>query len=76
MKASGQRMLKRQIKRIDVEVKALRKERQQLEAIGCFSDRELTAKDAQLAEYDRRIQTLELERNRLQMQYNTGGGRE
>jgi ABC-type phosphate transport system auxiliary subunit len=76
MKASGQRMLKRQIKRIDVELKALRKERQQLEAKGCFSDRELTAKDAQLAEYDRRIQTLELERNRLQMHYNTGGGRE
>ncbi len=75
MWASGQRSLRRQIKQIDAEIKTLRKERQQLETRGCFSDRELAAKDGQLAEYRRRLQALELERTRLQMQFNTGGGR-
>ena len=76
MWASAQRSLRRQIKQIDAEIKTLRKERQQLESRGCFSDRELAVKDEQLAGYDRRIQALEIERNRLQMQVNTGGGRE
>ena len=73
MWASEQSSLRRQIKRIDGELKTLRKERQQLETRGCYSDKGLAAKDAQLAEYDRRIQILALERNRLQLQYNTGG---
>ena len=57
--------LNRQIKRLDTELKALHKERQQVEAQGCYSDRELAAKEAQLEDYDRRIQILELERRRL-----------
>jgi len=76
MWASGQRSLRRQIKQIDAEIKTLRKERQQVESRGCFSDKELAAKDDQLAVYDRRMQALDIERNRLQMQVNTGGGRE
>ncbi len=76
MWASEQRSLRRQIKRIAVELKTLRKERQQIETLGCYSDKELAAKDAQLAEFDRRIQILDLERTRLQLQYNTGGGQD
>jgi chromosome segregation ATPase len=65
--------LRRQIKRLDHELKALRKERQQLEAAGCYSDRELVAKEAAIEDYERRIQIIEIERDRLQFMYQTGG---
>jgi septal ring factor EnvC (AmiA/AmiB activator) len=65
--------LRRQIKRLGSELKTLRKERQQVEATGCYSDRELAAKEATLEDYDHRIQILELERDRLQFMYQTGG---
>jgi len=65
--------LRGQIKRLDSELKALRKERQQVEATGCYSDRELAAKEAAIEDYDRRIQILEIERDRLQFMYQTGG---
>jgi chromosome segregation ATPase len=65
--------LRRQIKRLDGELKTLRKERQQVEAMGCYSDRELVAKEAAIEDYNRRIQILEIERDRLQFMYQTGG---
>jgi septal ring factor EnvC (AmiA/AmiB activator) len=65
--------LRGQIKRLDSELKTLRKERQQVEATGCYSDRELAAKEAAIEDYDRRIQILEIERDRLQFMYQTGG---
>jgi peptidoglycan hydrolase CwlO-like protein len=65
--------LRSQIKRLDSEIKTLRKERQQVEATGCYSDRELAAKEAAIEDYDRRIQILEIERDRLQFMYQTGG---
>jgi hypothetical protein len=68
--------LTRQVKRLDAELKALHKERQQVEARGCYSDRELAAKEAQLEEYDRRIHILELERSRLQLMLHSGGDHE
>ncbi len=68
--------LRRQIKRLDHELKTLRKERQQLEAAGCYSDRELVAKEAAIDDYDRRIQILEIERDRLQFMYQTGGSQD
>jgi hypothetical protein len=68
--------LKRQIKRLDRELKTLCKERQQVEARGCYSDRELAAKEAALEDYDRRMQILEIERDRLQFMYQTGGSRD
>jgi chromosome segregation ATPase len=55
-----------QIKRLESELKTLRKERQQIEVRGCYSDKELVAKEIQLEEYDRRIGILELELDRLQ----------
>lgn len=75
MWASEQRSLRRQIKRIDAELKVLRRERQQVEVRGCYSDKELAAKDQELTDYDRRIQILELERSRLQLHHNAGGER-
>jgi chromosome segregation ATPase len=68
--------LRRQIKRLEYELRSLRKERQQVEATGCYSDRELVAKEAALEDYDRRIQILEIERDRLQLMYHTGGSRD
>jgi peptidoglycan hydrolase CwlO-like protein len=68
--------LKHQVKRLDSELKALRKERQQVEAQGCYSDRELAAKEIELEDYDRRIQILALERDRLRLMYQTGGSRD
>jgi chromosome segregation ATPase len=68
--------LKHQVKRLDGELKVLRKERQQVEARGCYSDRELAAKEIELEDYDRRIQILELERDRLLLVYQTGGSRD
>jgi chromosome segregation ATPase len=65
--------LRRQIKRLAGELKTLRKERQQVEATGCYSDRELAAKEAAIEDYDRRIQILEIERDRLQFMYQSGG---
>ena len=65
--------LRGQIKRLDSELKTLRKERQQVEATGCYSDRELAAKEAAIEDYDRRIQILEIERDRLQFMYQSGG---
>jgi chromosome segregation ATPase len=65
--------LRRQIKRLAGELKTLRKERQQVEATGCYSDRELAAKEASIEDYDRRIQILEIERDRLQFMYQSGG---
>ena len=70
---SEQDSLRRQIKRLDSELKTLHKERQQVEATGCYSDRELVAKEAAIEDYDRRIQILEIERDRLQFMYQTGG---
>jgi chromosome segregation ATPase len=75
MWASEQRSLRRQIKRIDAELKVLRRERHQVEVRGCYSDKELAAKDQELTDYDRRIQILELERSRLQLHHNAGGVR-
>jgi chromosome segregation ATPase len=68
--------LTHQIKRLDGDLNTLRKERRQIEARGCYSDRELAAKEAVLEDYDRRIQILELERDRLQRMYQTGGSRD
>ena len=68
--------LKRQIKRLDRELKTLCKERLQVEARGCYSDRELAAKEAALEDYDRRLQILEIERDRLRFMYQTGGSRD
>jgi len=68
--------LKRQTKRLDRELKALRRERQQADAKGCYSDRELAAKEATLEDYDRRMQILEIERDRLQFMHQTGGSRD
>ena len=65
-----------QIKRLEHELKSLRKERHQVEARGCYSDRELAEKEAALEDYDRRMQILELERTRLQLMHQTGGGRD
>ena len=65
--------LRGQIKRLTGELKTLRKERQQVEATGCYSDRELAAKEAAIEDYDRRIQILEIERDRLQFMYQSGG---
>jgi chromosome segregation ATPase len=65
--------LRHQIKRLAGELKTLRKERQQVEATGCYSDRELAAKEAAIEDYDRRIQILEIERDRLQFMYQSGG---
>jgi chromosome segregation ATPase len=68
--------LKSQLKRLESELKILRKERQQVEARGCFSDRELAAKEAELVDYDRRIAILDLECDRLRFLYQSGGGRD
>jgi predicted nucleic acid-binding Zn-ribbon protein len=68
--------LKHQIKRLERELKTLRKERQRAEAKGCYSDRELAAKEAALEDYDRRIQMLEIGRDRLQFMHQTGGSRD
>jgi chromosome segregation ATPase len=68
--------LKHQIRRLEHELKTLRKERQQVEGRGCFSDRGLAAKEAELEDYDRRIAILDRERDRLQLMYQTGGGRD
>jgi predicted nucleic acid-binding Zn-ribbon protein len=73
MRLSEHDSLRRQIKRLESEIKNLRKERHQVEATGCYSDRELVAKEAALEDYDRRIQILEIERDRLQFMYQTGG---
>ena len=73
MSLSEHDSLRRQIKRLDSELKTLRKERQQVEATGCYSDRELVAKEAAIEDYDRRIQIIEIERDRLQFMYQTGG---
>ena len=67
---------KRQLQGIESELKVLRRERHQVEARGCYSDRELAAKEAELEEFDRRIQRLELERGRLRMRRNTGEERD
>jgi septal ring factor EnvC (AmiA/AmiB activator) len=66
----------RQRKHIESELKMLRRERHQVEARGCYSDRELAAKEAELEDYDRRIQRLELERDRLRLLQETGGDRD
>ena len=68
--------LKHQVKRLESELRVLRKERQQVEARGCYSDRELAAKEAELEGYDRRLEILELERDRLRLMYQTGGSPE
>jgi hypothetical protein len=68
--------LKDQIKRIDHELYTLRKERQRVEARGCYSDRQLAAKEAEIEDYGRRLQILALERDRLQLMYQTGGSRD
>jgi chromosome segregation ATPase len=68
--------LKQQIKHLESELKILRKERQQVEARGCYSDRELAAKEAELEDYDRRLQILKLERDRLQLMYQSDGSRD
>ena len=73
---SKQHPLRQQVKRLEHELKSLRKAYQQIEARGCFSDRELAAKETELKDYDHRIQILELERDRLQRMYQTGGGRD
>lgn len=59
--------LEHQVKRLESELRLLRRERQQVEARGCYSDRELAAKETELVDYERRIQILELERDRLRL---------
>ena len=73
---SKQHSLKQQVKRLEHELRVLDRERQQVEARGCYSDRELAAKESELEDYDRRMQIIELERDRLQRMYQTGGGRD
>jgi chromosome segregation ATPase len=73
---SGRDSLRRQIKRLESELRTLRRQRRHVQARGCFSDRELAAKEAALEDYDRRIQILELERDRLQFIHQTGGSRD
>jgi len=73
---SKQHSLKQQIKRLENELKILDRERQLIEVRGCYSDRELAAKECELEDYDRRLQIIELERDRLQRMYQTGGGRD
>lgn len=73
---SKQHSLKQQIKRLENELKILGKERQQIEVRGCYSDRELAAKESELEDYDRHMQIIELERDRLQRMYQTGGARD
>jgi hypothetical protein len=68
--------IRHQIKRLQDELKTLRKERRLLEAKGCFSDRELAEKEARLEEYSRRIQILELELDRLYLLQHSGAERE
>jgi hypothetical protein len=68
--------LQHQIKRLESELRILRGERQRVEGRGCYSDRALAAKEAELEDYDRRIQILELERHRLQLMHQTGGSRD
>jgi hypothetical protein len=65
--------LKRQIKRLNRELNTLRRERQHAGAKGCYADRQLAAKDIALQDYARRIQILEIERDRLQLTHQTGG---
>jgi chromosome segregation ATPase len=67
---------KRQLKRIESELKMLRRERHQVEARGCYSDRELAAKEAELEDCNRRIQRLELERDQLRLLQDTGLGQD
>jgi hypothetical protein len=76
MWGSKHHSLRQQIKRLDSELKILRKERQQVQGRGCYSDRELAAKEAELNDYDRRLQILELERDRLLRIYQSGGSHE
>jgi hypothetical protein len=67
--------LGRQIKRLERELKTLRKAQQQLEARGCYSDKALAAKEAQLEDYARRMRILALELSRLQLlPYADGAG--
>lgn len=67
---------KRQLKHIDSELKMLRKEGHQVEARGCYSDRELAAKEAELEDCNGRIQRLELERDQLRLLQDTGLGQD
>ncbi len=69
---SKRHSLKRQLKRIESELEVLRRERHQVEARGCYSDRELAAKEAELEGGNRRIQRLELEHGRLRLPQDTG----
>ena len=73
MRVSKPDSLKYHLKRLEHELKILHKERQQVEGRGCFSDRELAAKEAELEDYDRRIALLDRERDRLQFMHQTGG---
>ena len=69
---SKRHSLKRQLKRLESELKGLRRERHQVEARGCYADRELAAKEAELEGCNRRIQRLELEHDRLRLLQDTG----
>ena len=73
---SKRHSLKGQLKRIESELKGLRRERHQVEARGCYSDRELAAKEAELEDCNRRIQRLELERDQLRLLQDTGLGQD
>ncbi|MGQ4808961.1 hypothetical protein NKDENANG_02356 [Candidatus Entotheonellaceae bacterium PAL068K] len=50
------------------ELRNLLQQRQILEQIGCFSDRELDEKDSQLEEFDRRIKRVKNQQFRLRTQ--------
>ena len=53
---------------LKTELRHLQQQRQSIEQRGCFSDRELTAKDFELAEVDRRINAVKKQRFRLRTQ--------
>ena len=63
---------KRQLQGIESELKVLRRERHQVEARGCYSDRELAAKEAELEDCNRRMQRLDFEHDRLRLLQDTG----
>lgn len=57
--------LRKKISELEESVAKLRKERLDVEAIGCFSDRELVQKQEKLEKVDQRIRLLEDEKEKL-----------
>ena len=76
MGLSQERSLQRQLKRIAGELKILRRRRRPVEARGCYSDRELAAKEGELGDDDRRLQVLEIEFDWLHLRQHMHQDRE